>query len=86
MDKIKIEAFLSIPPKSNDIRLSEILETLKNKFGDKILIDSRGKEDELFASYNLTQTPALVIGEMIKIMGFCPSEDSIISALNDLGM
>jgi len=86
MSQIKIEAFLSIPQTPDDVSLSQILDNLRAKFGEKLRITISGKEESLFKVYNLTRTPAVVIGEMIKIMGFCPSEESIISALNDLGI
>ena len=86
MGQVKVEAFLSKPSDPDEVRLSQMLEKIRSKFGEKIQITVSGKEDDLFKAYNLTRTPAVVIGEMIKIMGFCPSEESIISALNDLGI
>jgi len=86
MGKVKIETFLSKPLTTDDVRLSQMLEKLEAEFGEKLRIMISGKHDETFKAYNLTRTPAMVIGEMIKIMGFCPSEESIISALKDLGI
>ena len=86
MSQIKIEAFLSIPQTPDDVSLSQILENLRAKFGEKLRITISGKEEGLFKVYNLTTTPAIVIGEMVKIMGFCPSEQSVVSALRDLGV
>jgi hypothetical protein len=86
MGQVKVEAFMSNPPAPDDIQLTQILERIQTKFGEKMLIIVSGKDDSLFKTYHLTRTPAVVIGEMIKFMGFCPSEESIISAINDLGI
>jgi len=41
---------------------------------------------ELFEKYNLTAAPALVIGELVRIMGVCPSKESLLSALKEAGL
>jgi len=86
MGKVKIEAFLSTPATAGDERLTSLLKGLEEKFGENTTITTFDRDDDLFGKYNLTGTPAVVIGEMIKIMGFCPSEESILSALKDLGV
>jgi hypothetical protein len=86
MSKIKIEAFLSNPQTADDISLTQLLKKLSAELTEKLQIIIYSKEDDHFNGYNLASTPALVIGDIIKIAGFCPSEESIISALKDLGL
>ena len=86
MNKVKIEAFLSTPPTTDDICLSQLLEKLEAELDGKLQIAIHGKNVDRFNGYNLTSTPAVVIGEIIKIAGFCPSEESITSALKDMGV
>ena len=43
-------------------------------------------QHELFEKYNLTAAPAVVIGELVRIMGVCPSKESLISALQEAGL
>lgn len=86
MNKVKIEAFLSTPPTTDDICLSQLLEKLEAELDGKLQIAINAKDHDHFIGYKLTSTPAVVIGEMIKIVGFCPSEESIISALKDMGV
>lgn len=86
MSKVKIEAFFSTSNDANDECLSGLLEEIKHEFGDKVeIISSQGK-NELFDEYHLTATPAVVIEEMIKIIGFCPSKETIVSALKESGL
>ena len=86
MSQIRIQAFLSESSTPNDINLTQMLESLQTEFEEKLQITFLKSNDDLISKYNLTSTPALVIGEMIKIMGFCPSKESIVSALKELGV
>lgn len=86
MDRIKMEAFLSAPPCSNSMSLSRLLKEIQEEFGEQVEIITYQGNNELFHQYHLTALPAVVLGEMIKIMGFCPSKESIISGLKELGM
>ena len=86
MSKVKLEAFLSTSNNSNDECLSRLLKEVKGEFGDKVEITSCKGQNELFKEYGLTATPALVIEEMIKIMGFCPSKETLVSALKEAGL
>ena len=86
MNEIKIEAFFSTSDNSNDISVSKLLEEIKDEFGDKVEIVTYKGQNKLFDEYYLTVTPALVIEETAKIMGFCPSKETIISALRESGL
>jgi hypothetical protein len=86
VSKVKLEAFFSISNDSNDVCLSELLEEIAHEFGDKVEIISHKGKDKLFYEYHLTATPAVVIEEMIKIIGFCPGKETLVSALKESGM
>jgi len=86
VSKLKIEAFLSTSNDSNDASLSKLLEEIIGEYGDRVEIATYKGQNELFSEYRLTATPALVIEEMIKIMGFCPSKETVVSALRESGI
>ena len=86
MNKVKIEAFLSIPTCSGGVNLSRLLKEIQEELDDKIEIITYKGRNELFEKYNLTTAPALVIGELVRIMGLCPSKESLISALEEAGL
>ena len=71
MNKVKIEAFLSIPTCSGGVSLSKLLEEIGEEFGDKVEIITYKGRNELFEKYNLTAAPAVVVGELVRIMGVC---------------
>ena len=86
MSTIKLEAFYSTSNDSNDEYLSRLVEEIMQEFGDSLEIVTYQRQNEVFGEYCLTMTPAVVIEEMIKIIGFCPSKETIVSALKESGM
>jgi len=63
-----------------------LLEEIEEEFGDKVEIVIWEGHNELFEEYNLTALPAVVVEELIKIIGFCPSKESLVSALQEVGV
>ena len=86
MSTVKIEAFMSTPACSGCVSLSSVLDEIKEELGDSIEIVIYESHHNLFEEYNLTEAPAVVVGEMVKIMGFCPSKETLVSALREAGM
>ncbi len=86
MNKVKIEAFLSIPTCSGGISLSRLLKEIRDEFGDRVEVITYKGRNEVFERYNLTTAPALVIGNLVRIMGVCPSKESLMSALKEVGL
>jgi len=85
VSKVKIEVFYSTSNDSKDISVSKLIDEIAQEFGDKVEILSYKGQNELFDEYCLTATPAVVIEEMIKIMGFCPSKETMVCALRETG-
>jgi hypothetical protein len=52
----------------------------------KVKVVSHKRRSELFDHYGLTAAPALVIGEVIRIIGLCPSKESIRTSLLEVGL
>jgi len=86
MKPIKIEAFLSVPSCSGGVSLTRLLNEVKEEFGDKVEIIIHKGRDETFQKQNLTTAPALIIGDLVRIMGLCPSKEGLISALKEAGL
>jgi len=86
MSKVKIEVFLSVPTCSGGVSLSRLLKEIEREFGDKVEIVTYEGQNELFKEYGLTAAPAVVVGELVRIMGVCPSKETLISALREAGL
>lgn len=86
MSKVKLEAFLSIPTCSGGVNLTRLLKEIEQEYGDKVEIFTHKGRNELFDKYGLTAGPAVVVGELVRIMGVCPSKESLVSALREAGL
>lgn len=86
MAKVKVEAFLSVPACSGGVSLTKLLKEIESEFCDQVDIVTYKGPNELYEKYNLTSAPACVVGELVRIMGVCPSKESLISALREAGL
>ena len=86
MNKVKVEAFLSIPPCSGGVSLTRLLHEIESDYGDKVDITIYKGRNELYEKYNLSAAPAVIVGDLVRIMGLCPSKESLVSALKEAGM
>lgn len=67
------------------VSLTRLLREIEAEFGGKVEIITYKGRHELFEKYNLTAAPAVVVGELVRIMGVCPSKESLVSALREAG-
>ena len=86
VDKVKVEAFLSVPPCSGGVNLTRLLDQISAEFGDRVDISITRGPTEQMEERNLTAAPALIVGDLVRFMGLCPSKESLISALREAGM
>jgi hypothetical protein len=86
VDRLKIEAFLSVPPCSNSVALVRLLNEITEEYGEEIEVITYDGPTGTFDNYNLTATPAVVVEELVKMMGFCPSKESLVLALKEMGL
>jgi hypothetical protein len=86
MSKVRIEAFLSVPPCSGGISLMRLLDEIRAEYGDKIDITVCKGRSELYEKYHLSAAPAVIVGDLVRIMGLCPSKESLVSALKEAGL
>jgi len=86
MSKIRLEVFLSLTPQTHDSRLEELIQEIGNDFGEKVEIVVHRGAIEDGGKYNITAAPALVIEGIIKIIGLCPSRETLLSALRQAGL
>jgi hypothetical protein len=83
---VKIEAFFSVPPCSGGISLLRLLEEIKSEYGERIdLKIFRGPGPRL-EELKISSLPAVVIGDLVRIMGVCPSRETLINALQECGL
>lgn len=84
---VKIEVFTAEPPCAGCSKLLEIGDLLKEKYGDRVEVTKHVGPCEEFAKYGLTVVPAMIFNEgRIRIMGVCPSMQTIEASLKEMGV
>ena len=87
MSKIRIEAFVSVPPCSGGVALKRLLKEIEVEFGDRVeTVFHTGPGDKEWEKYAIGNAPALVIGDLVKFVGLAPSKESLIGALREAGL
>lgn len=84
---VKVEVFTAEPPCAGCLKLLEVADFLKGKYGERVEVTKHIGPCEEFKKYGLTVVPAMVFNEgKIKIMGVCPSMKTIEAALREMGV
>jgi len=87
MSKVRIEAFVSIPPCSGGVAVKRLLKEVEAEFGDQVeIVFHTGPGDEEWSEYAIDNAPAMVIGDLVKFVGLAPSKQSLIGALREAGL
>ncbi|HNT76206.1 MAG TPA: hypothetical protein PKH77_14415 [Anaerolineae bacterium] len=87
MSKIRIEAFVSIPPCSGGVAVKRLLKQVETEYGDQLeIVFHTGPGDPAWEEYAITNAPALVIGDLVKFVGLAPSQESLVGALREAGL
>ena len=85
---VKMEVFSGEPPCTACRDVLSLADEYSEKYKDKLeVIRLIGREAMAkFEEYNLGCTPAIVIDEMIRIEGICPSRVTLDKALIEAGL
>jgi hypothetical protein len=87
MSKVRLEAFVSIPPCSGGIAVKRLLKEIEAEFGDQVeILFHTGRGDKEWEEYNINNAPALVVGDLVKFVGLAPSKESLVGALREAGL
>ncbi len=82
---VRLEVFTAEPPCPGCLKLLELADRMKEEYSDRVeVVKHIGPCDEL-AKYGITVVPATVIDGRIKLMGVCPSERTLRTALWEAG-
>jgi len=87
MSKIKIRAFVSVPPCSGGVMLKRLLQEIEAEFDEQVeIVVHTGPGDPEWGEYAIDNAPALVVGDLVKFVGLAPSQDSLVGALREVGL
>ena len=83
---ITVEVFASEPPCSGGRLLVKLIERIKSEYEGKAeFIIYRGVNEKT-EEYGLKVTPAIIIDKDIRIIGVCPSEETLRNAFFEAGL
>lgn len=87
MSKIRIEAFVSIPPCSGGVAVKRLLKQIEAEYGAQVeIVFHTGPGDPAWEEYAVGNAPALVVGDLVKFVGLAPSKESLVGALREAGL
>ncbi len=87
MSKIRIEAFVSVPPCSGGVLVKRLLKEVEAGYGDQVeVVYHSGPGDPEWEEYAIHNAPAMVIGDLVKFVGLAPSKESLLGALREAGL
>lgn len=82
---VKIEFFTATPPCPGCVALLELADRIEGEFPQVEVLKHIGMCDE-FNKYRITYVPAVIVEEgRIAFMGLCPSHDTLVTALAEMG-
>ena len=87
MSKVRIEAFVSVPPCSGGVSVKRLLKEIEAEFDDQTeIVFHTGPGDKEWEKYAINNAPALVVGDLVKFVGLAPSKESLVGALREAGL
>jgi hypothetical protein len=87
MSKIRIEAFVSVPPCSGGVAIKRLLKEIEAEYDNQVeIVYHTGPGDKEWEEYAINNAPALVVGDLVKFVGLAPSKESLVGALREAGL
>lgn len=84
---VRLETFTAEPPCAGCVRLLELADEIEKKYKEEVEVIKHIGPCKEFEKYELTVVPAVVLNEgRIKIMGVCPSKQTLKDALREAGV
>jgi len=83
---IKVEVFTSEPPCAGGRLLLKLIDKIKEEYKDRIDVEIFKGVNQKLGEYQIATSPAVVIDKDIRIIGVCPSEETLKEALREAGV
>ncbi|SHF15087.1 hypothetical protein SAMN02745218_01562 [Desulfofundulus australicus DSM 11792] len=86
MSKVRIEAYVSVPPCTGMVFLNRMLDEINERYPDRVeVVIHRGVTPAL-EEQQFSAMPALVIGGLIRFIGVVPDRETLALALRKCGV
>jgi hypothetical protein len=86
VDPIKVEVFLSVPACSGGVAVRRLIEDVQKEYGDQMDVVYHQGRDERYDELKLSSAPAIIVGDLVRFIGLCPTREGLIGALREAGL
>jgi len=83
---LKIEIFTSLPSCSGGRMVLRLMEEIKKEYGSRIEVEVLRGLNERANEYGLKVSPAIIVDRDVRIIGVCPSKQTLRNALREAGV
>ena len=83
---LKIEVFISQPSCSGGRLVLRLMEEIKKEYGGRVEVEVLKGLTEKVKEYDLKVSPAIIIDRDVRIIGVCPSKQTLRNALREAGV
>jgi hypothetical protein len=86
VDPIRVEVFLSVPACSGGVAVKRLLEDVAQTYGDQMDVVYHHGRDAAYEDLKLSSAPAIIVGDLVRFIGLCPTKEGLIGALREAGL
>jgi hypothetical protein len=86
VDPIGVEVFLSVPACSGGVAVKRLIEDVAQTYGDQMNVVYHHGRDAAYEELKLSSAPAIIVGDLVRFIGLCPTREGLIGALREAGL
>jgi hypothetical protein len=86
MDPIRVEVFLSVPACSGGVAVRRLIEEVAQTYGGQMEVAYHQGRDARYEELKLSSAPAIIVGDLVRFIGVCPTKEGLIGALREAGL
>ncbi len=86
MDPIRVEVFLSVPACSGGLAVRRLIDEVAQQYGDQMDVVYNQGRDARYEELKLSSAPAIIVGDLVRFIGVCPTKEGFIGALREAGL
>jgi hypothetical protein len=86
VDKIRVEVFLSVPSCSGGVAVRRLVDEVAQQYGAQMDVVYHQGRDSRYEELKLSSAPAVIVGDLVRFIGLCPTREGLIGALREAGL
>jgi len=83
---VLMEVFLSVPACSGGVAVRRLIEDVQAQYGSQMDVVYHQGRDERYEELKLSSAPAIIVGDLVRFIGLCPTKEGFIAALREAGL